>query len=397
MKKIIIIFLLFLSIKSYSQWTQIPTPTNEYLTDIYFTNENIGYCIGLNGIILKTNDGGDTWNNISFNSQNLKQMYFLNSQTGIIISDNNIYKTTNGIDFIDISFNFNINNYNQRIVNISFKDNFGFIKVQYTNSNDASDVLHKTYKTYDFGNSWQELDSFDFTEDGFYYIIDVNTYYFVWSDLKKTDDGGANWVTIPNITFGFPPFQKSFKIFSNNLGLATLEYNYDYLTLDLNNNSITSYTSNAHYSYDCIDNNVYFLRNGIFYNSDDYGVTINEIDNSNVEMFSYNIFMVNTDIGFACGENGAILKITNASQLNVNNETLEKKIKIYPIPAKNSIKIEFTGIKIKKIELININGKLIKTFNSNFTELKICTISKGSYILKIETENGVLNKKILIE
>jgi hypothetical protein len=80
-----------------------------------------------------------------------------------------------------------------------------------------------------------------------------------------------------------------------------------------------------------------------------------------------------------------------------DNQFISNKIKIYPNPVKDIIKMKFTDINIKKIELIAINGKLIKSYHSNFNELKIYNIIKGTYILKIETEKGVLNKKILAE
>ncbi len=398
MKNALFLLLLFCTTKSIAQWTQISTPTTENLIDIYFLDENIGYCIGLNGTILKTNNSGETWDNIGFNNHDLKQMYFLNSQTGIITNNNNIYKTINGIDFTDISFNFNIVNYNKTGFNISFKDNFGIIKIQYINSNDESDGFYKSYKTFDFGNSWQELDNSEFNTYGFYYIIDINTYYFVWSDLKKTINAGVTWETIPDITFSFPPFQKPFKIFSNNLGIATLSYNYDFLTLDLNNNSITSYSNNAYYNYDFIENLGYFLRNGIYYRSTDYGITINEIDNINVDLFTYNIVMVNENLGFACGDNGVILKITNASQLSIEDEILEKKIKISPNPTQDMLTIHVAqGISLNKITLYNSTGQTIRVFKKSERRLDLTGISTGNYILNILTNKGRLAKKIIVD
>ena len=46
MKNLIIILILGLSIKSYSQWTQISVPTTSGLNNAFFVDENIGYIVG---------------------------------------------------------------------------------------------------------------------------------------------------------------------------------------------------------------------------------------------------------------------------------------------------------------------------------------------------------------
>jgi hypothetical protein len=77
----------------------------------------------------------------------------------------------------------------------------------------------------------------------------------------------------------------------------------------------------------------------------------------------------------------------------------KKQVKVYPNPARDILKIEYSqGIRPRKIQLISINGAVIKSFEPNERLLNIQTIPSGFYFLKIEMEEGyVLTKKVIIE
>lgn len=72
----------------------------------------------------------------------------------------------------------------------------------------------------------------------------------------------------------------------------------------------------------------------------------------------------------------------------------DKTILIYPNPVSQNIKIR-TNEKIKKITILDITGK--KIFETINTEIDLTRQKGGIYFLKIETENKVLTKKIIIE
>ena len=397
----IISILLLTSSNVFSQWYEVNSNVTETLTNIKFINDDIGYCIGLNGTIIKTIDGGENWTNISFSTQHFEQIYFLDTQTGFVTDDNTIYRTIDGTNFVDVSSNFSINNYNLTSIKISFKELFGIIKVGYVNTNDNTDAFYKTYKTFDFGNNWQEVND-DFTS-GFYYIVDTDTYYFVSFDINKTTNGGVSWETIPNINFSFPPLQETFQIFPNNHGVATLMYTYAYAKFDLNENTSTEHEAEWFKSFDFIDNLGFYVEghfggNNSFYRSNDYGITLTEISNFDANYTFYNIDFINNDVGFVCGDNGKIFKITNASTLSIDDNLVAYKIKIFPIPASDFIEIKATQeLEVKEVKIIDINGKLIKLYDNNLQKLNISDINNGMYFLKIKTNKGILTKKILIE
>lgn len=68
-------------------------------------------------------------------------------------------------------------------------------------------------------------------------------------------------------------------------------------------------------------------------------------------------------------------------------------VSIFPNPAESLLHIQTENTLIQKVELYHLNGKKAKSVLSNFEYIAISDLSAGLYIVKIYTENGVLNKK----
>jgi len=89
---------------------------------------------------------------------------------------------------------------------------------------------------------------------------------------------------------------------------------------------------------------------------------------------------------------------TDTTDVNVN-ELAALKLNVYPNPAKDVVCIE-AAQPIQNVQLMGINGVLLedRKTNSNKVELNLEGYSKGIYVVRIVTEEGVATKKInLIE
>lgn len=65
-QRLLFILFFFLKLNSgFSQWNIMPTGTTDNLVDICFPSDSIGFSVGYNGIVLKTIDQGNTWNQIA--------------------------------------------------------------------------------------------------------------------------------------------------------------------------------------------------------------------------------------------------------------------------------------------------------------------------------------------
>lgn len=93
------------------------------------------------------------------------------------------------------------------------------------------------------------------------------------------------------------------------------------------------------------------------------------------------------------------IEVTNATA-SVEDTNLTTAIKLYPNPVKDILNIETLNniIKIKHIELFDVMGKSVYQSSEDSKALNLSTLSKGLYILKLESVNGsVINKKIMIK
>jgi photosystem II stability/assembly factor-like uncharacterized protein len=64
------------------------------LATLYFINPDTGF-VGGNNVILKTNDGGNTWLNLSCPVY-IKSMHFFDINHGCIVGNGKLLKTTDG-------------------------------------------------------------------------------------------------------------------------------------------------------------------------------------------------------------------------------------------------------------------------------------------------------------
>lgn len=79
-----------------------------------------------------------------------------------------------------------------------------------------------------------------------------------------------------------------------------------------------------------------------------------------------------------------------------NNNQLES-VKIYPNPAKNSVKLELPGhIKDFKVEISDMSGKLVLA-KENETEINTSDLQNGVYLCSIKANDENITRKIVIE
>ena len=76
-----------------------------------------------------------------------------------------------------------------------------------------------------------------------------------------------------------------------------------------------------------------------------------------------------------------------------------KGINIYPNPASSAIHIDLTGNinQVERLQIVSINGQVVKSYRKTDRMIDISTFSNGVYILQIELAGGEqINKRVLI-
>jgi len=176
--------------------------TNTLRTDqnaghsLYFTNPDVGYCVGFDGIIIKTVDAGVTWERqISGISRIwLLSLYFNNPQTGYVVGDATILKTVNG------GTTWTIQNLDTINIPQTFRRSATYTSVFFTDDNNGyivgynDDITKKEIilKTIDGGVNWKILFNEEQGRLKSVYFTNSQTGFVVGNNgtILKTTSGG---------------------------------------------------------------------------------------------------------------------------------------------------------------------------------------------------------------
>ena len=115
------------------------------------------------------------------------------------------------------------------------------------------------------------------------------------------------------------------------------------------------------------------------------GVFATDIDNDgDIDVLSVS----STDYKLAWYENLTILEVSENSLLDLS---------IYPNPTNDYLYISFKDKNILRIELFDALGRKVLIEKENFNKLDLTHLKNGILFMKIESENGMLTKKIIKE
>ena len=90
------------------------------------------------------------------------------------------------------------------------------------------------------------------------------------------------------------------------------------------------------------------------------------------------------------------IKTVFALPLGIKENTTKSKLQLYPNPANGELNVNFTNSRvIEKISIYNFTGQLVKTFNEYSEKLNISDLSSGIYIVKIQTDTEIFDRKII--
>jgi len=97
------------------------------------------------------------------------------------------------------------------------------------------------------------------------------------------------------------------------------------------------------------------------------------------------------------GSNHFTKKVVYQAAVGINQITKNTKQSfIYPNPAKNLLNINYNGF--KKIEILDLNGKIIKSISTSDKTISVSDINTGEYIINIYSgENKLITTEKLLK
>ena len=96
---------------------------------------------------------------------------------------------------------------------------------------------------------------------------------------------------------------------------------------------------------------------------------------------------------------------TQPSSIRVEGGTTINNLDVYPNPSRDIFNVTFTSEDVQNLEvrIINVIGEVVYTENleqfvGQYTkQVDLATYTKGVYFLEITTDNGVINKKLILQ
>ena len=379
----LLMFILYFS-PIFGQWQEISTPTNEDLTKIEIIDE-IAFCGGKNGVLLKSIDQGETWSKITTDATgNITSILFIDSNNGFFTtSEGKIFKTLDkGLNWIEkLADTLGING-------IDFKNTSTGIAV-----GDNGNIV----KTLNGGDNWINLGSqsiYRLNDIAFLNDSCVITVGPSGSYLFSTNTGETWTQKKTNLTETFFAVEKkdASKASIVGTGGSYCEFHESNLTIG----EISKIDSEEDWLKD-----IHIIKKedgsskGIIvgFNSSLYiegdgwkNQDIDVVNNLN------SVHFYNDTIGIACGFNGKIYKTISGGVPASLSKSTQFELKIYPNPAKTELFIQ--GIKTFKTAVIyNSIGQTFLNQEVVNNKIDISGIPKGHYYITLQSREEFKTRK----
>ena len=406
------------------QWIELQTGVTEDLYGVYCIDTNTVFVCGQNGVILKTEDGGNSWQEKYRESgYHWYKIKFVDSNVGFSFGRDNNYKgkllktIDGGETWMDMGCPFNAYNYlspsscdlflvdtdtlyvasDQLMKSTDGGNSFSQLEIEWLNSTQdlyiegnvgyivwgmAGDFQGThVAKTTDYGSSWEEFLSFDSEEEGIEKVLfhdkdhvsifggfgyDENELSYEYNEIR-TDDGFATyeWLQIENLPMGLWPV-------ITGISFSDLQH------------GIIVYLSEGIQG---------FYPTGIItYQTQDGGNTWMELDalicSGNV---SYAGISSYESVYYLTSRNGGVYKLGKTYEGVAEGKN---SVFVFPNPASETVHID--GVEAVEVQVCNALGKMVKRV-MNYNEVSLGGLPQGVYMLKIrDAEGKVYINKITI-
>lgn len=426
MRLFTISILLFFSSALFAQnfdWTSQTSGVTVNLKDVHFANSQMGWAVGDAGTIINTTDGGQTWSaQTSGVSEILRAVFFIDVNTGWAVGGNlskALLKTTNGGSTWQSIAASNI--MSNLMYDIAFADaNTGWLV-----------AYDSVFRTTDGGATWvnEAYTTAVFSQVTRAIAVTSDTTAYMGGSSKQSSTTRAADVFYRRAEqtpilwdrSGFDPNVTGEEIMSIDFINADIGFaggkngklykksNYHlsgiwYLNKDVSSNanliSAVSFPSESNGMFCAVVSAVPSYT--VIYHTVDTGDTWSATPDT-IHDFSFPVlYAPSNDTAWIVGTGGKIYRGVR-STVSYTNISLDLDIRLYPNPTTNLVNVE---IKSDKNDFINytlsdLTGRIIKkgqwNINSSFAKftLNISDISNGVYLLNLNTDSSQSSFRVI--
>ncbi|WP_080778846.1 T9SS type A sorting domain-containing protein [Chryseobacterium phocaeense] len=225
------------------------------------------------------------------------------------------------------------------------------------------------------------------------YRAEINTEYYKLSNCPVLDKVQCIASNLSELSFQNCPLVKNITCVGNHLFSLDVSQLNNLETLNLDNTYFSNYLSEQIY-FPSILNKLY-LKNG----QQETASFASHPDLQYICCDTSQVSAIQSLVSQYGYTNCTVTDTCNTAVLaNVENATASapESVSVYPNPTKGDIRID-SEFKMNSVEIYDTQGRLIRKENHNSGHIKIDIHSEASgvYYLKINTEKGVLTRKVI--
>lgn len=403
---------------SAQNWHEIPVGTIKQLNTVDFPSPDVGYIGGNDSLLLKTTDGGQTWQPVNYtgifffpSGEHLLKLNFITETTGFVTVGpySGSYKTTDGgltWSPLTLSSNMCYNN-----GSYFFDEQNGFIggsgcfqgelMDRMTNGNVAAVSIESS----GFNPAYMITDiDFRGTQNG----LAVSSGGLVY----RTTDSGASWDSVPT-PYGNTVSLTSVRYFNDTICYAGYVYENSGgfgllisedggLTWADDPNSQTFFYPSFYGIHLAGNNEIYiggkpsWNTNGLIFH---YSNQLQWWQTDQVEQPIRALSSYNDSIIFAVGDSGYVVTNTLFSSLGAKELSVSPEMLVFPNPVSGKVTIAFPGIGLNdnQYRLFTVSGVLAREGKLDSGQLDIEELKSGTYLLEVDMGAMIRTSRIVRE
>lgn len=397
-----------------AQWTPLNSGTTQTLKGIDMLDPARGVAVGENGTVLRTLDGGDTWQPIGSNTLgSLRSVVMLNNDHILVgggdIFSGGVFQTLDGgMHWDSVAVGADL-----------ARTGFGIFALHHNG----------VFLSTDQGHSWQSTnisiggttlpERLRFPDDHTGYVCgNLSGFAGYFNYGYRSDDAGQNWSELYPFDFPsgeaytaahYPSADTGFYFLNQNVGflpgpvnklVKVQGFHYDdtpgveawRFTGEDVNSQMPAYINDGYFS----NNSKGWAagNNGLLYATADGGLTWQPVYQNNQPLWSIEA-LYNTP-AFVVGEGGLILR--NEAITGLPAEPADLPITLYPNPANDKVQVEWpAGISQAQLSCYDALGRLImqKSLNAG-DSFEVNAWPEGSYSIRLSAANQHWASRLLV-
>jgi len=417
MRTIILTSVLFVSqfISAQTTWYPIFSGTGAHLRAIDFPSENVGYIVGDSAVMLKTIDGGVTWNPVNYTGigplssfESFSDIDFVDELNGFVVVANNAsgsYVTSDG----GLTWTADVTTsnmcYKWCVYPMSTDDWF----VGGAGCFQSAMVDHRTTSGWDFGtinyesfNPGEYVAQLDFS--GNVGVAAMNGPY-----ILRSIDNGTIWDTVStgissqgvHTAIHFLTPTTVYAGYRDGGGGFGVLVSYDAgLTWEQDINSATFFYP-SYLSLTSANNGELYVgaqpsgwpNEGLIFEYDGVNWSYVQVEQAINSMASYG-----NDVTFGVGDSGLVVVNVDLSVLGVGVNLPDMEMQVFPNPTKDFVSLPLDPSSTESFAVFNLKGEEQAVAVERTTSAAIFNLTdlpNGIYLLKVNSENALQTHRIV--